>query len=95
MAVEGREGSTRKQRRPPFPEDFGERLERLMKMAELSRRDLAELFGVTERTVQKWLRGGVPSGGSYWGIMQLARGVPGGFELMLYGDAGSEGEGER
>ena len=62
MAVEGREGSTRKQRRPPFPEDFGERLERLMKMAELSRRDLAELFGVTERTVQKWLRGGVPSG---------------------------------
>ena len=66
-----------------------------MKMAELSRRDLAELFGVMERTVQKWLRGGVPSGGSYWGIMQLARGVPGGFELMLYGDAGSEGEAER
>ena len=37
-----------------------------------------------DRTVQKWLRGGKPSGGSYWGIMQLARGVPGGFELMLY-----------
>ena len=84
MAVEGREGSTGKQQRPPFPEDFGERLERLLKMA--------ELLGVTELTVRRWLRGGVPKGFNYMGIMQLARGVPGGFNLMLYGDPESEGE---
>ncbi len=92
MAVEGREGSAEKGRGgPPFPEDFGERLKRLMAMADLSRQDLARLFGVTERTVQKWLNGGTPSGGSYWGIMTLARGIPGGFDLMLYGDAGLDG----
>ena len=92
MAVEGREGSTRKQRRLPFPEDFGERLARLLKMAELSPQELAELVGVTEPTVRRWLRGGVPKGFNYMGIMQLARGVPGGFNLMLYGDPESEGE---
>ena len=92
MAVEGREGSTRKQRGPPFPEDFGERLERLLKMAELSPQELAELVGVTEPTVRRWLRGGVPKGFNYMGIMQLAWGVPGGFNLMLYGDPESEGE---
>ena len=92
MAVEGREGSTGKQQRPPFPEDFGERLERLLKMAELSPQELAELLGVTEPTVRRWLRGGVPKGFNYMGIMQLARGVPGGFNLMLYGDPESEGE---
>ena len=43
MAVQGREGSTRKQGRPPFPEDFGELLEPLLKMAELSPQELAEL----------------------------------------------------
>ena len=91
MAVEGREGRIEEYRPPAWPEDFGQRLERLMKMAELSRQDLAELFGVTERTVQKWLSGGKPSGGNYWGIMKLARGIPGGFELMLHGDTGSNG----
>ena len=53
MAVEGREGSTRKQRGTPFPEDFGERLARLLKMAELSPQELAELVGVTEPTVRR------------------------------------------
>ena len=91
MAVEGREEGAEEYRPPPWPEDFGERLERLMAMAGLSRQDLARLFGVTERTVQKWLGGGKPSGGSYWGIMTLARRIPGGFELMLYGDAGPVG----
>ncbi len=36
--------------------DFGERLERLLKMAELSPQDLAELFGVTEPTERRWLK---------------------------------------
>ena len=31
-------------------------------------------------------------GGSYYAIMQLSRSVPGGFELMLHGEAGAEGE---
>ena len=92
MAVEGREGSTRKQRRPPFPEDFGERLERLLKMAELSPQELAELLGVTEPTVRRWLRGGEPKGFNYLAIMRLARGVPGGLNLMLHGDPESEGD---
>ena len=95
MAVEGREGSTGKQRRTPFPEDFGERLERLLKMAELSPQELAELLGVTEPTVRRWLRGGVPKGFNYMGIMQLARDVPGGFEsdaLWRRGIGGRTGE---
>ena len=93
MAVEGREGSAEEQGRAIWPEDFGERLQRLMEMAGLSRRDLARFLGVTERTVQKWLAGGGrPKGGNYYGIMQLSRAVPGGFELMLYGEAGADGE---
>ena len=62
MAVEGREFNIEEYQPPGWPEDFGQRLERLMKMAELSRQDLAELFGVTELTVQKWLMGGKPPG---------------------------------
>ncbi len=62
-------------------------------MTDLSRRDLARFLGVTERTVQKWLAGGGrPKGGSYYGILQLSRSVPGGFKLMLYGKAGADGE---
>ena len=90
MAVGGREGSTEEHRRPLWPDDFGERLERLMEMAELSRRDLAELLGVRESTVQKWLKGGEPTGGNFWGLMELARRVPGGFPLLLYGDPRAE-----
>ena len=92
MAVEGREGSLEERRRPLWPDDFGERLERLLKMADLSRRDLAERLGVTEGTVQKWLKGGEPKGFNFLGIMEVARAVPGGLNLMLYGDPESEGD---
>ena len=86
MAVEGREGSIEDFRPPSWPEDFPQRLERLLEMTDLSRQDLARGLGVTERTVQRWLRGrGRPKGGSYYGILQLSRTVPGGFELMIYG----------
>ena len=61
-------------------------------MAELSPQDLAELFGVTEPTVRRWLKGGVPKGFNYVAIMTLVRGVPGGLNLMLHGDPESEGE---
>ena len=86
MAVEGREGSIEDYRPPRWPEDFPQRLERLLEMTDLSRQDLARGLGVTERTVQTWLRGGArPKGGSFYGIVQLSRSVPGGFELMIYG----------
>ena len=72
-------------RPPPFPDDFGERLERLKELSGLSWGEFAELLGVTQRGLLKWRRGGPPSGAYFWAIMELAREVPGGFELMLYG----------
>ena len=92
MAVDGRKGSAGERGCALWPEDFGERLERLLKMAELSPQELAELLGVTEPTVRRWLRGGEPKGFNYLAIMKLARGVPGGFNLMLHGDPESEVE---
>ena len=80
-------------RAPAWPEDFGERLEGLKKLAGLSWLEMAELLGVTDRGALKWRRGGRPSAANLLAIMELARGVPGGHELMLYGDAG-EGEPE-
>ena len=71
---------------PPWPEDFGERLERLKEMAGLSWRELADFLGVTQRGMLKWRRGGKPSEANYWAIMELSCRVPGGFALMLYGD---------
>ena len=95
MAVEGRAGDLENWRPPPWPEDFPQRLERLLEMTDMSRRDLAKFLGVTERTVQKWLvGGGRPKGGSFYGIVQISRAVPGGFELMLYGKGLSDGEAE-
>ena len=76
---------------PPWPEDFGERLEGLKKLAGLSWREMAELLGVTDRGALKWRRGGKPSAANFLAIMELARGVPGGYELMLYGNDGAEG----
>ena len=70
--------------------DFGDRLQRLMEMAGLSRRDLADLLGVRESTVQKWLKGGEAHRGNFWGLMELARRVPGGFPLLICGDPRAE-----
>ena len=95
MAIEGRAGDIENWRPPSWPEDFPQRLERLLEMADVTHRDLARALGVTERTVQKWLAGGGrPKGGSYYGILQLSRTVPGGFELMLYGKGVSDANGE-
>ena len=81
-------------RPPPFPEDFGERLERLKEMTGLPWREFAERLGVTQRGLLKWRRGGPPSGAYLWAILEVASGVPGGFELMLYGDDGAEHQGQ-
>lgn len=86
MAIEGREGSSGEHGCALWPEDFGERLERFMEMAGLSRRDLAERLGVTEDAVGEWLKGAEPTGGDVWAMFQLSLGVPGGFPLLLYGD---------
>ena len=45
-----------------------------------------------EPTVRRWLKGGEPKGFNYLAILKLARGVPGGLNLMLHGDPESEGE---
>ena len=76
---------------PPWPEDFGERLEGLKKLSGLSWREMAKLLGVTDRGALKWRRGGKPSAANLLAIMELARGIPGGYELMLYGNDGAEG----
>ena len=75
---------------PPFPEDFGERLQRLKDMTGLPWGEFAKHLGVTERGLLKWRRGGPPSGAYLWSIIELARDVPGGFDLILDGDVGEE-----
>ena len=94
MAIEER-NRTLDYRPPPWPEDFGERLEGLKELAGLSWLEMAELLGVTDRGALKWRRGGRPSAANLLAIMELARGVPGGYELMLYGDDGGAADGER
>ena len=94
MAVEEREGNNGEGGCPLWPEDFGERLERFMEMAGLSRADLAERLQVTEHAVGEWLEGAEPTGGEVWAMMNLARAVPGGFELLLHGHAAGEGGSE-
>ena len=74
---------------PPWPADFGERLEGLKELAGLSWREMAELLGVTDRGALKWRRGGRPSAANLLAIMELARDVPGGYELMVNGNAGA------
>ena len=73
-------------RPPPWPEDFPQRLERLKEMAGISWKRMAELVGVTDRGALKWRRGGRPSAANYLAIMELARDVPGGYDLMMHGD---------
>ena len=77
-------------RPPPFPEDFGERLEGLKEMVGVSWGEFAERLGVTQRGLAKWRRGGPPSGAYLWAIIELARELPGGYDLMMYGDDGTE-----
>ena len=86
-------------RPPPFPEDFGERLEGLKELSGLSWGEFAERLGVTQRGLSKWRRGGPPSGAYLWAIIELARerrsrGAmgrrQGGYDLMMYGDDGTE-----
>lgn len=49
---------------------------------------MAGFLGVTDRGALKWRRGGRPSSANLMAIMELARDVPGGYDLMVNGDAG-------
>ena len=84
MVIEER-NRTLNYRTPPFPEDFGGRLERLKEMTGLSWGEFAELLGVTQRGLLKWRRGGPPSGLYFWTIMGVARDTPGGLSVLLTG----------
>ena len=66
-----------------FPDDFGERLERLRELAGLSREEFAQRLGVEKDRVPEWREGTIPTGGEVWHIMRLALSIPGGFEVML------------
>ncbi len=79
-------------RPPPFPEDFGERLEDLKELSGLSWGDFAERLSVTQRGLAKWRNGGPPSGAYFWAIIELAREFPGGFELILDSEDGEDND---
>ena len=66
-----------------FPKDFGERLERLTEVADLSWGEFAERLGIDEDRVIERRKGAIPTGGGVWHIKCLARSVPGGIEVML------------
>ena len=76
-------------RPPPFPEDFGERLERLKELSGLSWGHFAERLEVTQTGLRKWRNGRPSSGAYFWAILKLAREIPGGFDLMTDGDDGA------
>ncbi len=80
---------TSNNRAPPFPGDFGWRLERLKQLTGLPWGEFAERLGVTQRGLAKWRNGGPPSGRYLWAVIELAREVPGGYDLIMYGDDGA------
>ena len=73
-------------RPPPFPEDFGRRLERLKELSGLSWGRFAERLEVTQTGLRKWRNGRPPSGAYFWAILKFAREIPGGFDLITYDD---------
>ena len=75
-----------------FPQDFGERLERLVELAGLSWEAFARRLGVELEPVRAWREGGMPSGGEVWYIMRLAFSAPGGMDVMLPRDVENNGE---
>ncbi len=84
----------------PFPEDFGERLGRLIELADISSEEFAERLGIDVGRVMEWYEGAVPTGmewyegavptgGEVWHIIRVAWTVPGGIEVMLPESAGN------
>ena len=74
-----------------FPNKFGQRLERLLKLAGMSWEQFAGLLGVELHRVMEWRDRAIPTGGEVWHIMRLTYSVPGGMEGMLP-EAAASGE---
>ena len=70
---------------PSFPEDFDERLERLIELAGLSREEFAERLGIEYERVAEWFDGAILTGGEVWHVARLAWSVPGGLEIIVPG----------
>ena len=94
-AYRGKGGRTMNEREPEegsypelFPEDFGERLERLIELAGLSREEFAERLGIEYDRVVEWFDGAILTGGEVWHVARLAWSVPGGLEAILPGAGG-------
>ncbi len=66
-----------------FPEDFGERLKRLIELAGLSREEFAERLGIEYDRVVEWFDGAVLTGGEVWHVARLAWSGPGGLEIIV------------
>ena len=68
---------------PPFPEDFAERLERLIELAGLSREEFAEHLGIDYDRVAEWFEGAELTGGE--GVARRSAGMvdSGGLEIIV------------
>ena len=66
----------------PWPDDYPQRLERLIELAGLPWEEFAERLGVEHARVMEWHGGTIPTGGEVWHITRLAMSVPGGIEVM-------------
>ena len=73
---------------PPFPEDFAERLERLIELAGLSREEFAGRLGFDHDRVAEWFEGAELTGGERWHVGRFAWLIPGGFEIIVPGTGG-------
>ena len=72
----------------PFPEDFSERLERLIELAGLSREEFAQRLGIEYGRVAQWFDGAVLTGGEVWHVARLAYSIPGGMATIIPETAG-------
>ena len=68
---------------PPFPEDFSERLERLIELADLSRDEFAQRLGIDYERVVQWFDGAVLTGGEVWHVARLVYSIPGGMAIII------------
>ena len=68
---------------PPFPEDFAERLERLIEIAGMSREEFAEHLGIEYDRVAQWFEGAELTGWEVWHVARLAYSIPGGMVAIL------------
>jgi transcriptional regulator with XRE-family HTH domain len=70
-----------------MPEDFPRRLAALKELTGLTWEGMADALGVDPRQLLRWRkRDGEPNGGAMLSLDRLADRVPGGRELLLYGD---------